>query len=113
MMLTKTVNNCGKTIIWIGHCPPLLTSDLKTRPYSKRPPGDFVLKQVYLHNTAEFKETQSKDTFSFQLRQGVWKDVQGAQCLCREIQKTSLKTAFQCDLGALFPILSHLSPDMF
>lgn len=79
MMLTKTVNNCCKTKRLIDNCPPFLTSDLKARPYGKRNPRDFVMKQVYLHNKAEFQETHSKDTFSFQLKQGVWKDVQQVQ----------------------------------
>lgn len=56
-------------MILIGPCFAFLTSDLKIKPYSKRPPGDLIIKQKYLHNTAEFQETHSKDTFSFQIQQ--------------------------------------------
>lgn len=51
MMPTTTVNNCRKTIILIGNCP-FLPFDLKVRPYGKRHSGDFVTKQLYLHNTS-------------------------------------------------------------
>lgn len=50
------MNNCGKTIL-MGNSPSFLTSDLKNKACSKRPPGAFVIKQVYLHNTTEFQET--------------------------------------------------------